>query len=72
MSPEQARGDAVDSRRPTCSAAGIVLYELVCARPLFSGQGKEALELVKSGASPREDRVILAPELLPSLERDDL
>ncbi len=66
MSPEQARGEAVDCRSDVF-AAGIVLYELVCARPLFSGKGKEALELVKSGAIPRPRD--LAPELPESLER---
>src|SRR3569623_924281 len=34
MSPAQARGAAVDSRSDVF-AAGIVLYALVCARPLF-------------------------------------
>jgi serine/threonine protein kinase len=66
MSPEQARGDIVDCRSDVF-AAGIVLYELVCARPLFHGKGKEALEMVKSGniPSPRD----FAPELPESLER---
>ena len=48
-------------------AAGIVLFELVCARPLFHGKGKEALEMVKSGAIPRPKD--FAPELPDSLER---
>ncbi|HEY0254490.1 MAG TPA: serine/threonine-protein kinase, partial [Kofleriaceae bacterium] len=65
MSPEQARGDAVDSRSDVF-AAGIVLYELVCARPLFHGKGKEALEMVKSGNIPRPRD--FAPELPASLE----
>jgi serine/threonine protein kinase/tetratricopeptide (TPR) repeat protein len=65
MSPEQARGDAVDSRSDVF-AAGIVLYELVCARPLFHGKGKEALEMVKGGNIPRPRD--FAPELPPSLE----
>ena len=66
MSPEQARGEAVDCRSDVF-AAGIVLYELVCARPLFTGKGKEALEMVKSGAIPRPRD--FAPELPESLER---
>jgi serine/threonine protein kinase/tetratricopeptide (TPR) repeat protein/class 3 adenylate cyclase len=66
MSPEQARGDTVDCRSDVF-AAGIVLYELVCARPLFHGKGKEALEMVKSGAIPRPRD--FAPELPESLER---
>src|SRR5262245_16678974 len=66
MSPEQARGEPVDCRSDVF-AAGIVLYELVCARPLFHGKGKEALEMVKSGAIPRPRDS--APELPESLER---
>ena len=66
MSPEQARGEAVDCRSDVF-AAGIVLFELVCARPLFHGKGKEALEMVKSGAIPRPRD--FAPELPEALER---
>src|SRR5215831_15457626 len=66
MSPEQARGEPVDCRSDVF-AAGIVLYELVCARPLFHGKGKEALEMVKAGAIPRPRD--FAPELAESLER---
>ena len=66
MSPEQARGDIVDCRSDVF-AAGIVLYELVCARPLFHGKGKEALEMVKSGQIPRPRD--FAPELPESLEK---
>src|SRR5262245_22359701 len=66
MSPEQARGEPVDCRSDVF-AAGIVLFELVCARPLFHGKGKEALEMVKSGAIPRPRD--FAPELSEALER---
>jgi len=66
MSPEQARGDLVDCRSDVF-AAGIVLFELACARPLFSGKGKEALEMVKSGAIPRPSDN--APALPETLER---
>ncbi|HWU87227.1 MAG TPA: serine/threonine-protein kinase, partial [Kofleriaceae bacterium] len=66
MSPEQARGEPVDCRSDVF-AAGIVLFELVCARPLFHGKGKEALDMVKSGALPRPRD--FAPELPGSLEQ---
>src|ERR1700759_1005092 len=66
MSREQARGEPVDCRSDVF-AAGIVPFELVCARPLFHGKGKEALEMVKSGAIPRPRDY--APELSESLER---
>ena len=66
MSPEQARGEPVDLRSDVFSA-GIVLYELVCGRPLFTGRGKEALEQVKAGAIPPPREA--APDLPPALER---
>lgn len=65
MSPEQARGQAVDARSDVF-AAGIVLYEMVCARPLFTGKGKEALEQVRAGAIPAPRTS--APDLHPMLE----
>src|SRR5215470_7924894 len=65
MSPEQARGLAVD-RRSDIYSAGIVLYELACARPLFTGRGKEVLEAVRAGAIPRPRSV--DPNLPPALE----
>jgi serine/threonine protein kinase/predicted ATPase len=51
MAPEQARGEQVD-RRADVFSAGVVLFELCCARPLFPGKGKEVLEKVKAGAIP--------------------
>src|SRR6187549_2093518 len=66
MSPEQARGEPVDCRSDVF-AAGIVLFELVCARPLFHGKGKEELDMVKSGALPPPRD--FAPELPETLER---
>jgi tetratricopeptide (TPR) repeat protein len=52
MAPEQARGEAVD-RRADVFAAGVVLFELCCGRPLFPGTGQEALAQVKAGAIVR-------------------
>ncbi|HEY6179826.1 MAG TPA: serine/threonine-protein kinase, partial [Kofleriaceae bacterium] len=66
MSPEQARGEPVDCRSDVF-AAGIVLFELACARPLFHGKGKEALEMVKSGTIPRPRD--FAADLPEALER---
>lgn len=66
MSPEQARGEAVDCRSDVF-AAGIVLFEMVCARPLFHGKGRESLELVKAATIPPPRDY--APELPESLER---
>src|SRR6185503_9065182 len=66
MSPEQARGDLVDCRSDVF-AAGIVLFELACARPLFHGKGKEALEMVKAGTIPRPRD--FAPDMPEALER---
>ena len=66
MSPEQARGEPVDCRSDVF-ALGIVLYEMVCARPLFHGKGKDALEMVKAGTIPRPRD--FAPELPETLER---
>ena len=64
MSPEQARGDAVD-RRADVYSAGVVLFEVCCGRPLFPGKGKEVLEAVKAGAitRPRDCNKEIPPEL---------
>lgn len=65
MSPEQARGEPVD-RRADVYAAGLVLFELCCGRPLFRGKGKEILAQVKTGAivRPRD----IAPDVPERLE----
>ena len=52
MAPEQARGERVD-RRADIFAAGVVLFELCCGRPLFPGKGRDALERVRAAAIPR-------------------
>jgi eukaryotic-like serine/threonine-protein kinase len=65
MSPEQARGEPVD-RRSDIYSAGIVLFELACARPLFQGKGKDVLDAVRAGAIPRPRDC--DPHLPPALE----
>jgi serine/threonine protein kinase/tetratricopeptide (TPR) repeat protein len=52
MAPEQGRGDPVD-RRADVFSAGVVLFELVCGRPLYTGKGRDLLEKVRAGAIPR-------------------
>ncbi|HUH03424.1 MAG TPA: tetratricopeptide repeat protein [Kofleriaceae bacterium] len=52
MAPEQGRGEPVD-RRADVFSAGVVLFELVCGRPLYTGKGRELLDKVRAGAIPR-------------------
>lgn len=76
MSPEQARGKAVD-RRADVFALGIVLFELTTGRRLFRGEhDAETLHLVVSGKIP-EPRSIdpqypeqLEAIVMRALERD--
>jgi serine/threonine protein kinase/tetratricopeptide (TPR) repeat protein len=65
MAPEQARGESVD-RRADVFSTGVVLFELCCGRPLFSGPSHEALAQVKAGAivRPRD----INPDIPATLE----
>src|SRR5690606_32632089 len=59
MSPEQARGEALDPRSDLF-AFGVVLYELSCGRRLFEGRkAAETLELVRGARIPRVDAAAL-------------
>ena len=65
MSPEQASGKAVDLRSDLFSL-GVVLFELLCGRPLFKASSQdEIMSLVKSAVVP--DIKSLNPDLPPSL-----
>jgi serine/threonine protein kinase/predicted ATPase len=65
MAPEHARGMPVD-RRADVFATGVLLFELVCGRPLFLGRGKEVLEQAKAGAIPSPRK--LNPDIPKDLE----
>jgi serine/threonine-protein kinase len=67
MSPEQARGKAVD-RRSDLFSIGIVLFELTTSRRLFRGESDiETLKLVISAQVPRPST--LDPSYPAELER---
>jgi serine/threonine protein kinase len=67
LSPEQVRGLAVD-RRSDVFAAGVILWELICGRKLFTGPSEFAVLEKVRGASVPEPRSI-APDCPAELER---
>ncbi|HJL19526.1 MAG TPA: serine/threonine-protein kinase [Sandaracinaceae bacterium LLY-WYZ-13_1] len=70
MSPEHARGEAIDARADLF-AAGIVLWELCAGRRLYKGTEEQMLELARAGeVPPLPDRGLPSqPELQALLDR---
>lgn len=61
MSPEQARGEALDERSDLWSL-GAMLYELICGQPPYLGNATEALAAARVGrVPPLRDRCPRAP-----------
>ena len=77
MSPEQLRGEYPLQPRSDVFSAGVVLYELITARPLFFGESLEALlhQVVSADIGERLDQAEAAfpgcrPILARALDRD--
>lgn len=69
MSPEQARGDAIDGRTDVY-AAGIILWELLTGRQLFPQHASDGSELIERVRSPVIDPPSLrAPRVPPALDQ---
>ncbi len=67
MSPEQARGEAIDARSDIF-ATGVMLFELTTGKRLFKGQSEfETLKLICEREYPRPSQI--RPGYPPDLER---
>ncbi|AKF08204.1 serine/threonine-protein kinase [Sandaracinus amylolyticus] len=67
MSPEHARGEALDARADVF-AAGILLWELCAGRRLYRGSEEEMLELARRGEIPAlPERGLPQPEKLQAI-----
>ncbi|MFB1481326.1 protein kinase [Corallococcus sp. RDP092CA] len=66
FAPEQARGEALDSRTDVF-AAGTVLYEMLCGRRPFEGSLQDVLRKISQGDFPRPREWL--PGIPAALER---